>query len=505
MQDRHLQTLQNLYLPSRVPKINWQKQTLFHIILSMTEKYDAIFVGTGFASTFFLLPYLHQSKQTARILVLEQGRIDPLAWQVENRRTSSLDANQTFVNNSRKKWVYNPSFGGGSNCWWACTPRMMPNDFILKSRYGVGVDWPLTYDELDPFYAQAEAIMSISGPDDGAPFPRKNRYPQPPHRFTDPDKLLKAAYPNQFFQQPTARASAMTKNRPKCCASGVCGLCPIDAKFTILNEMKQLYEDERIMLLLEATAMSIETSGGIAKSVRYSYQGKEHIANAELIILGANALFNPFLLLKSNIQHPLLGKRLNEQLSINATVDLDGVDNFQGSTSITGHGYMLYDGEHRKHYAATLMETWNIPTLRLQKGKWRQRMALKFIFESLPHEQNYVKISNEHPNLPETVFIAQADYTLKAITQLSQQLPKLLTPLPVEQIHIAKEHNPTEAHILGTTIMGDDPQTSVIDRYLMHHEIRNLLILGGGAFPTSPPANPTLTISALSLWAAHHL
>jgi choline dehydrogenase-like flavoprotein len=53
--------------------------------------------------------------------------------------------------------------------------------------------------------------------------------------------------------------------------------------------------------------------------------------------------------------------------------------------------------------------------------------------------------------------------------------------------------------------MGDDPETSVVDRHLIHHQVRNLLVLGGSAFPTSSPANPTLTLSALSLWAADHL
>jgi choline dehydrogenase-like flavoprotein len=53
--------------------------------------------------------------------------------------------------------------------------------------------------------------------------------------------------------------------------------------------------------------------------------------------------------------------------------------------------------------------------------------------------------------------------------------------------------------------MGDDPATSVVDRYLIHHEFRNLLVLGSSAYPTASPAYPTLTVSALSLWAADHL
>jgi choline dehydrogenase-like flavoprotein len=94
---------------------------------------------------------------------------------------------------------------------------------------------------------------------------------------------------------------------------------------------------------------------------------------------------------------------------------------------------------------------------------------------------------------------------MKSIERLPAVLPQLLAPLPVENIEPTSSLADTEAHILGTTVMGNDPKTSIIDKYLIHHQIRNLLLLGGGAFPTTSPANPTLTISALSLWAANHL
>jgi choline dehydrogenase-like flavoprotein len=382
---------------------------------------------------------------------------------------------------------------------------MLPNDFRMHSNYGMGVDWPISYEDLEIFYAQAEDILSVSGPDDGSPFPRSTPYPQPPHRFSDPDKVLKAAYPDLFFHQPTARARTATANRPRCCASGVCGLCPINAKFTILNEMHHLYQDPRVTLVLEATVQTLETKGGTATGVSYLNNGSVAQAEADLIVLGANALFNPHILQRSNIHHSLLGKYLNEQASTDIFIDLDGLDNFQGSTSITGHGYMLYDGEHRKEVAACLIESWNVPLIRVEQGKWQQRLRLKFIFEDLPNQNNYIKFDKNNPDLPETVYTGHSDYTMKSIERLPAVLPQLLAPLPVENIEPTSSLADTEAHILGTTVMGNDPKTSIIDKYLIHHQIRNLLLLGGGAFPTTSPANPTLTISALSLWAANHL
>ncbi|MCK5878099.1 MAG: GMC family oxidoreductase, partial [Candidatus Marithrix sp.] len=310
------------------------------------ENFDVIIIGTSFASSFFLHGYLSKVGKQARILVLERGKDDSHQWQLQHKRRSSVPS-EVVNTTPHKTWPNYLGFGGTSRAWVACTPRMMPSDLQLKSKYGVGVDWPVSYDELEQYYTEAEMIMAVSGPDANYPFPRSQAYPQPPHQFNDFDKLLKQTYPDLYFQQPVARARVTTANRPMCCATGVCTLCPADAKFTIQNEMAHLYQDSRVNLLLEAEALAVETEAGQATGVRYRKDGKEQVAKADLIVLGANAIFNPYLLQRSNLPHPMLGKRLHEQVSQYVKIDLDGVNNFQGSTMITGHGYMLYDGPHR--------------------------------------------------------------------------------------------------------------------------------------------------------------
>jgi choline dehydrogenase-like flavoprotein len=82
---------------------------------------------------------------------------------------------------------------------------------------------------------------------------------------------------------------------------------------------------------------------------------------------------------------------------------------------------------------------------------------------------------------------------------------RVLSPLPVERIEFREAPEDTESHILGGTVMGRDPESSVVDPFLVHHRVRNLLVLGGGTFPTGSPSNPTLTISALALRASENL
>jgi choline dehydrogenase-like flavoprotein len=191
------------------------------------------------------------------------------------------------------------------------------------------------------------------------------------------------------------------------------------------------------------------------------------------------------------------------------SVDLNGLDNYQGSISLTGFGYTDYDGPHRSERAACLIETSNmahlVNSLRLEPGKWRQRLNIGFIFEDLPSEKNYVRVNKDDPDLPEAVYIGHSDYTQRSIDAMPEIATRFLQPLPVDDFTIDSNYSRTEQHIIGTTVMGNDPERSIVDRYLIHHQVRNLLVLGSGAFPTASPSHPTLTLSALSLWAAEHL
>jgi choline dehydrogenase-like flavoprotein len=469
--------------------------------------YDLILVGSSFASSFFLVKYLQRARASARVLVLERGELRDHRWQVTHLAELTQQAVASYNGErSAKPWVFQLAFGGSSNCWWACTPRFLPEDFRLRSTYGVGRDWPLSYDDLEESYGEAEEIMAVSGSDD-SPYPRSRPYPQRPHLLSDPDRLFKRRFPDAFFNQPTARPTqALESGRPRCCANGVCSQCPIDSKFTILNSLMDLYRaDRRVTLLTGATVLRLDVANDRVTGVQYERAGVEHVVRGDLVGLGANALFNPFLLLRSGLTDGSAGQGLLEQTTRNVIVDLRGVDNFQGSTSITGLGYMLYSGDHRRDRAAALMESWNVPLLRDERGKWRQRIRLKFIYEDLPQPENRVTVGADETK-PEVQYVACSSYAQQGINALEHDLSRVLDALPVERYDIVQPAAASsEGHILGTTSMGDDPATSVVDRHLIHHRVRNLIVLGGSVFPTISPANPTLTICALSLWAADQL
>jgi choline dehydrogenase-like flavoprotein len=246
---------------------------------------------------------------------------------------------------------------------------------------------------------------------------------------------------------------------------------------------------------------SVEHKNGAASGVRYVRDEKEHVARGDLVAIGANAIFNPYLLLRSDLDDGIVGRGLVEQVELGVDVLLDGVDNFQGSTASCGIGYMQHDGAHRRERGAGQMLTLNMPQLRPERGKWLQRLRFGWVIEDLPAAHNRVTV-DAATGRPAVSFTGHSSYAQRGVDALRALTPSIVGALPVEKVTVRQLVNKTSSHILCTTPMGDDPGTSVVDRNLVHHRVRNLCVLGSSTFPTCPTANPTLTLSALSLRAA---
>jgi choline dehydrogenase-like flavoprotein len=471
--------------------------------------YDLIVVGTGFASSFFLKKFLEKAEANAKVLVLERGMFEPQRDRIARAKQSpygfvnyvtNTPKGTTYFNpNPDKPWIFDPSFGGSSNCWTGCTPRFMPSDFELKSKYGVGMDWPLSYDELEPYYCEAEDIMAISGPA-LTPYPMSKSYPLPPHKLNSVDKILNGQYNELYISQPTARASK-PGNRSACCSSSICHLCPVGAKFTIENGLLPIYQDPRVTVQYNTQVVSLDIEGGKVKGVVGVMEGKHERYKSEVVALGGNAIFNAHILLNSGDTNDNTGRYLSEQVGYYGYVHLHDLDNLGGSTIITANGFMLYDGAFRNESASCLIESHNDPFVRAEYGKWRKIAKFKFVFEDLPQPENRVQKSTNEL-IPVTEYKSHSKYVERGYARMKSELPNLLSKLPVEEILLDENYQASESHILGTTRMSTEKSKGVIDKHLIHHTYRNVFVLGGGAFPTISAANPTLTLSALSLWAA---
>jgi choline dehydrogenase-like flavoprotein len=468
--------------------------------------YDLVVIGSGFGALFFLEGYL-AARPNDRVLVLERGAYRSHAWQIEHATNSLITPSDSHKQpDGQKPWNYTIGFGGGTNCWYGQAPRFHPTDFKLHSRYGVGQDWPLDYDELEPFYVRAEQHMSVSGSEEmGQILPRSAPFPQPPHRMSAVDRVMRRAQPEFHFPIATARSRVPTPTRAVCCSSARCHLCPVDAKFTANNGFQDLLNHPGVDVVLHAEVTHLEHRNAVVHGATFRKEGRERTARGELFVLGANAIHSPAILIRSGLNRAPTGSGLHEQVGIGVEAFLDGLDNFDGSTLTTGLNYALYDGPFRAEHGGALVyfeNRWPYG-LRPEPGRWRQILPLVLNIEDLPLERNHVTVDLadgmayvDHPQV--------SAYAERGIKAALARLEGLLAPLPVERIEF-RQRRSTESHILGTLRMGTDPVSSVIDAGQVHHDVRNLVVVGSAVCPSCSCANPSLTVAALSLRAADRL
>jgi choline dehydrogenase-like flavoprotein len=456
--------------------------------------WDVILVGTSFAACFFARALRGRGLS---VLLVERGPfVDREAQLAARHAEVPPRVPQENLSGRPKDWVVRHQFGGCSNCWWGNTPRLHPSDMALASRHGVGADWPVGYDALEPFLAEAEAVMEVAGGGGGAIVPRSRPHPFPPHAPTRAERRLMAHDPS-WVPMPAARSNG--GSRAGCCAAGACGLCPVDAKFTILNGM-EAFADAGFAYVTGAECRTVETAAGLAGGVTVrDAAGRETALRAGFVGLAANPIGNAAILLRSGLGGPLVGRGLHEQAGQFLWLDVP-FDNYYGGSSITGLGYAFYDGPFRARAASVLIESWNAPpSLRFERDRWLQRLKLKLVAEDLPLPANRVVLEGGEAKV---VWTGHSDYSYAGLARAREGIGALL-PFAHELVNARFE--PTEAHIIGGTPMGTSPDSSVVDAECRLRDAPNVACLGAGAFPTGAAANPTLTLSALSLYLGGRL
>ncbi len=456
-----------------------------------SREWDVVIAGSSFAAMFFGcgLP------DELDVLYVEKGADYSHNDQLE--RGWAVRENFTQQNHSgeHKNWVAFSLFGGNSNYWWGNAPRLHPDDFSLNSKFGVGKDWPFLYEDIEPFWEKAEDIIQVAGGECEHILPRRKPFPYPGHIPSRADEALRASSP-LWVPLPTGISNG--GSRPVCCTNGVCRICPVGAKFTVLNGLEALNAaGSHVLLDTEVRAVDIE--GGKARAVRVrSADGSEARLRANTVALGTNGIFNSAILKRSGVQNSALGKYLHEQAVIDVHVDTANIKSFYGGTSETGHGYHFYHEIDRSSAAAVLIETVNAPvSIRPEPGKWANRIHFRMVAEDIPQAENQVILEDDEPIIE---WHGYTDYAKLGLDRAKAGLADII-PDTIENVAVSPLLG-SEAHIQGTHRMGTSPDDSVVDEKMRLHGAANVFVLGAGSFPSCSPANPTLTICALSLLAS---
>ncbi|GAA2088750.1 GMC family oxidoreductase [Aeromicrobium tamlense] len=447
--------------------------------------------------------------------------------------------------------------GGATILYGAHWVRALPSDFRVRTLDGVADDWPLTYEDLQPFYEDIDQQMGTAGLGDDPTYPDGEAPPLPPLPI---GKIgLRAAQGMDqlgwhWWPAPNAIASKAYRGREACVRRGTCQTgCPEGAKGSadLTHWPEAIRAGVRLITGARVAEITVNAQGLADGAVYIDRDGVRHHVAASTVIVAANGVGTPRLLLMSgrdSFDHGLanssglVGRRLmmHPYAAVNGVYEED-LESWLGPAgqSIVSHEFYETDlsrgfvrgakwqvmpaggplgnrsgyGGHAEHGDADgepdPLAAWGPSFHEAARRTFGRSFEWGIIAEDLPDEANRVVLSDslvDSDGLPAP----------KIIYKTSENTRRLL------DFHLARAREAHLAagaietydtplmrdcgwHLLGTTRMGDDPETSVVDQYGRSHDIANLYIYDGSTFVTSTGQNPTATIAALTLRAVRHL
>ncbi|WP_085317523.1 GMC family oxidoreductase [Derxia lacustris] len=514
--------------------------------------YDVVIVGAGIAGAVFAD---RLAGRGLRILLLEKGRhFTRHATQfVENE----LALWERAWPNSQYEVTGNafggaPNFGqgvgGGSLVWTSVCLRFMRHDFRMRSTFGAVpgaslADWPIGYDDLAPYYDRAEEQIGVAG----APLPwaeqRRRAYPNPAFDFYRSSRLLRLGLRRQSLRSgagPVAVASRAGGGRAACVHCGYCrSSCRIDAKFQADRALlAPLLARGRIELVAQAEVLRLTQGRDGASVTGVDYldlaSGNRRSVQGRLFLVCNNPLETPRLFLNSaNAFHPRglgndrdqVGRNLFSHVGLvgmGVTADCvnAGVGYNMGNVVSLDRAYPAPGAGYVGGYAIESLNGSGAGVMAVDplRGLWGQalkdamrdydRSLFAVVFgEGLPVRDNRVALSatrrDANGQAQARIHYEWHANDLRIFDAARTTLTGVFRAAGAGTVRL----NPTpfEAHLAGSMRMGDDPRSSVVDRWGKVHGLNNVYVGGASQFVTGSSVNPTLTLYALALRTADHL
>ncbi|HMQ50582.1 MAG TPA: GMC family oxidoreductase [Anaerolineae bacterium] len=523
---------------------------------------DVVIVGAGVAG---LLAAYKLSQSGARVLVLEAGPAIERIEAIENYRNAiaktpespypgteyaprpsviALDDYYVQAGPTQFKSTYIRRVGGTTWHWLGTALRHLPADFEMRTRYGVAVDWPISYEALEPWYSAAEHELGVAGDSEASlGSPRSREYPMQPLPLTYLDRQVGQAAKSLGLTvriTPQARNAVTYQNRPPCCGSANCiPICPIGAKYDATVHLRKAVEHgARVVDQAVVYQVEVDNEGRVTGVRLKRPDGTEQRAEGQIYVLAAHAIETPKILLMSRTDalpngvansSGLVGRHLMDhpiQLSwalaenplypYRSPLENAGIEDFRdGAFRSQRSAFRIAIGEDGWSFPGTSPPT--LASNLIKKGFRGQALqaamnahtARQFRFaclvEQLPDPENRIEPAFDQPDsfgIPRPRLYYRLDeFTQQALAEARRVSEEIFRAMGVLYLEHAPEHFGA-GHVMGTYRMGLDPNSSVVTPEQRSHDHPNLFLLGSGVFPTVGTANPTLTIAALSLWAA---
>jgi choline dehydrogenase-like flavoprotein len=424
---------------------------------------------------------------------------------------------------------------GGSMVHYAgYTPRLHPSDFAVHSRDGMGVDWPITYGDLRPYYRDIEEELPVAG--EHWPWGDPHRYPHSPHPVSG-DALLFQAGCHQLGIPtrvgPVAITNGRFGNRPHCIYRGFCLQgCKVNAKASplITHVPDAMAHGAEIRADCMVARIGFDERTGLVTGVHYLRGGVEHFQAARLVVVAGYSIETPRLLLNSaNRRFP--EGLCNDHDQVGRYVMVQGAPQVAGRFTAEVRAYKgpppsvstehFYETDptqpYRRGFSIQTVSPLPITFAEhiLAEGHWgspfREYMrdyihwaTLGALCEFMPRPGNRVTLDGQtdRHGLPVARFsYSQCDNDRALMGAARGRMADILTAAGADEVITIYRY----AHLVGGARMARQAQSGVVDADLRTFAVPNLYITDGSVLPTQGSANPALTIMALAARAADHL
>jgi choline dehydrogenase-like flavoprotein len=551
----------------------------------LKQNFDAIVVGTGVSGGWAAKELCEKGLKT---LVLERGRmvrhledyptmhLDP--WDMKNGGSTSQEdlqnynkqkrwgineGNKHFYNNDAEydyeedktfDWIRGTQVGGRSLIWGRQTYRWSDDDFEANLREGIGVDWPVRYKDIAPWYSYVEKYIGVSGEALNLPHLPDSEF-LPPMELNCVEKELQASIAKNYSDRilTIGRVAHITQGsksnggRTQCQFRNRCDRgCPFGSYFSSNSATLPAAEQTGNMTLrphsIVAEVLYDDTTQK-AKGVRVvDALSKEVLEfNAKVIFICASSMASTAILLNSksnrfpnglgNDSGELGHNIMDHQLGSGASGSYEGFEdqyytgrrpngfyiprfrNIGGKKDavdfLRGYGYQ--GGAGRNDWSAAVAELGYGEAYKkalLKPGKWTVGMG--GFGEVLPYHENRMYLNYDKVDqwgLPKIVFDAEFKENEKKMKEdWKIQAAEMLENAGCKQVEIFDSNAPIGKgiHEMGTARMGHDPKTSVLNKYNQVHSVPNVFVTDGAFMTSSGTQNPSLTYMAFTARAVHH-
>ena len=434
-------------------------------------------------------------------------------WADETLNPYTYDPNDPYY------WVRVRLVGGKTLVWGRASWRMSDFEFKCKDHDGFGENWPLSYADLAPYYDKVEPIFRVAG--------RKAGLPQLPDGIFIEDNSKDSISIQRFEAVLKARGIPTTKPRR---ATGA-----LASSINLL--LPKALDSGNLTVVPNAVVSRITTDAntGLVNGATFidRRSHREMHAKARIVVVGASCLESTRLLLNSGLANSsgVLGHYLFDQFYVKDTIEAI-VPEARGKANVPGlmggDGYVApfrnirtREKDFIRGYSADFSSGGTPPTRYIPAyGEALQKQAAelsnaRFTMTTmgtvLPRHENFVRVDKtvrDAWGIP--VLHIQARYSDNEFNMAQDAMNTFEEACHDAGFEILAKHDrmvpPGESiHELGTCRMGDNPKTSVLNKWNQSHDIKNLFVVDGSSFVSGGPQNPTLTIAALSMRAADYM